>query len=526
VTSVPSENTKQRLVALPWRQLGAVLGIVLGLWLAYLAVSKGRQPDPVATPAPLTLAENEAGKVGDLTLTTEAIELAEIHSAPAQLRVVKEKLSVSGVIQTGGDQVAKVTPRAAGKVVKLLAQVGDDVSVGQTLAILESAELAQAQAEYRQAVAESRAQESNLVRQRELARLGQFGRPQVEESRTRSVESERAVHEARHQMAEERARLQQAQAERDVLRARWQRAESLKELVSRQERERVAADLKKAEADMVAARVRLEGAEGELVLAEKSRGISQSALAREEKVYTGGHLTSRELVEAQSAAQMARVRVDSAAERVTLLGGTPGQGSDIALVSPIRGKVQELAVTLGETVPTDRAAYTIVNLDQVWAQLALSPKDLPKIRLGDPVELSADSAPGRIFQGKIAHVSSGSDDATRAVYVRTLLKNPDGALKTGSYVRGNLITAIRHQQLTVPDGALQEHTGRPTLYVQLPGKPGAFEVRHVLLGARGDKWREISKGLKPGEAVATSGTFYLKSQALKSSLSDGCCGGD
>jgi multidrug efflux pump subunit AcrA (membrane-fusion protein) len=155
----------------------------------------------------------------------------------------------------------------------------------------------------------------------------------------------------------------------------------------------------------------------------------------------------------------------------------------------------------------------------------VTPKDLGKIKVGDPVELTADSAPGRVFQGKISHISSGSDETTRAVYLRAPLKNPEGVLKTNSYVRGSIITEVRHQKLTVPEGALQEHMGRPTLYVALPAT-GAFEVRHVKLGAKGDRWREISEGLKAGENVAVSGTFYLKSEALKSSLSDGCCGGD
>jgi hypothetical protein len=48
-------------------------------------------------------------------------------------------------------------------------------------------------------------------------------------------------------------------------------------------------------------------------------------------------------------------------------------------------------------------------------------------------------------------------------------------------------------------------------------------VRHVKLGVRGDGWREITAGLAAGERIAAGGTFYLKSEALKSALSDGCC---
>ena len=45
----------------------------------------------------------------------------------------------------------------------------------------------------------------------------------------------------------------------------------------------------------------------------------------------------------------------------------------------------------------------------------------------------------------------------------------------------------------------------------------------MTLGAEGEDWREVAEGLNPGERIATQGTFYLKSEALKSALSDGCC---
>jgi len=507
------------------RMMGVIFGVLLALGLGYSVV---RSRQPVATPAAPALAvpENEAGKAGDLNVREEALELAEIRSAPAVLRTVRETLQVTGKIETGGNQVARVSPRVAGKVVRLLALPGDRVRTGQPLAVLESAELSQAQAAYLQAAARSRALESNLQRQQELARLGQFGKPHLEQSQTQAVESERTVHEALHRLKEERAGLALSEAERDVLRVNLQRSRDLKELVSQQQLQRLEADLKKGEAEVQAAQARVEGAEGDLALARSRLQIARSARQREEKVFSGRYLTSRELVEAESALELARAELEGAAERVRLLGGTAGGGGEVTLVSPIAGKVQECAITLGETVGADRAAYTVVDLSQVWAVLAVPPRELPRLQVGDPVELVSDSAPSTVFRGRLEHISTASDETTRAIYVRAKLANREGALKAGAFVTGQIITDVRRQKLTVPLTALQEHSGRPTLYVTVPGKPGAFEVRHVLLGAQGKDWREIKDGLKPGESTAVSGTFYLKSEALKSSLSDGCCGGD
>jgi hypothetical protein len=40
---------------------------------------------------------------------------------------------------------------------------------------------------------------------------------------------------------------------------------------------------------------------------------------------------------------------------------------------------------------------------------------------------------------------------------------------------------------------------------------------------RGPGWREVTEGLEAGEKIAVAGTFFLKSEAMKSSLSDACC---
>jgi RND family efflux transporter MFP subunit len=507
----------------------------------------------LATDRALTVPEGTAGKAGDLVVTQEAMELAEIKVEPVIAKLVSEKLAVSGSVQAGGDQLVKITPRAAGKVTKIYAGAGDSVRAGQTLALLESADLGQAQAVYRQSQARVGAAAKNLDRQRQLAKLGQFGRPQIEEARSKAIESERDIQMAERDLGEERTKLLEAQSERlgldgkvaqaraelDVSKARYDRAESLykEELVSKQELERFSADFKKAAADVDVAQAslaqgvaridgakrRVEAGENELKLAKRRGEIVAQGMRREEEVYKGQFLTNREVVEAEATLRLAQVEMQGAADGVRLLGGQPGGGNTVALTTPISGKVQDRTVTLGETIDPEHAAFTVVNLDQVWAQLAIPPRELSGVRIGDQVELTSETAPGRTFRGTIITIGSTADESTRAISVRTTLGNAGDLLRPGSFVRGYVVTDIRQERVVVPTGALQEHTGRPTIYVALGDKPGNFEIRHVKLGTHVGEMREISEGLKPGERIAVSGTFYLKSEALKSSLSDGCC---
>jgi cobalt-zinc-cadmium efflux system membrane fusion protein len=537
-----------------WIPLAVAAGAVIVAGTAFQLLRQPAVPVPVArTETVQTVPEGEAGVAGDLVVTQEAMQLAEIKLAPAEAKLVSEKLAVSGTVQAGGDRLVKVTPRVAGKVVKLFAGIGDDVRAGQALAVIESAELGQAQAAYRQAAAKLAAAQSNLDRQRQLAKLGQFGRPQVEEARTKAVEADREIHEADHHLAEERSKLAEAQSARqgltsligqakselEVARTRLDRAEALfkEELISKQELERIRADHLKAKSDVEVAEAnaaqgearikgaeqRVEAAEGELKLAKRRATIIQQSLSREEKVYKGQFLTNREVVQAEADVRQAQVEAHGAADAIRLLGGRPGGGNMLSMVAPIAGRVQERTATLGETIDPEHASFTVVNLDQVWAQLAVAPRDLPSVRVGDEVQLTSETAPGRIFKGTVLSLGTAADETTRAVSVRTALANSGDLLKPGSFVRGTVVTDVRRNRTVVPADALQDHTGRPTIYVSMADKPGAFEVRHVKLGVRGDGWREISEGLKPGERIATHGTFYLKSEALKDSLADGCC---
>lgn len=544
--SIPQQNTR-------WVK-PAIIGSVLVVGIAAVLVLRPAQPIAIDKSAaqPLTVAEGDAGKVGELAIASEALTLANITLQPAESRLVSEKLAVSGSVLAGGDQMVKVTPRVTGKVIRLLAQSGDTVRAGQQLAILESTELGQAQALYRQALAKASAADKNLARQKQLANLGQFGKPQVEEARAKSLEAESAINQAEKELSEARSKLaeaesesqslkskvEQSEAELDVAKSRLNRAEALlkEELISRQEFERIQADHHKAAADVnvakaeltqgetriTAAKASIQSAVSELNFVKQKAEILRESLGREEKIYKGQFLTNREIVDAEAELTLAQVEVRGTADGVRLLGGTPGGGNALSLTAPISGRVQERIATLGETIDSEHAAFTIVNLDQVWAELAIAPRDLSSVRVGDIVQLTSEAAPGKVFMGTILNVGSQADESTRAVSVRTALGNASHILKPGAFVRGTVVTDVRRERVTVPIAAIQEHTSKPTVYVAL-GAPGAFEVRHVKLGVNGDGWREISEGLKAGEQIAASGTFYLKSEALKSSLSDGCC---
>lgn len=508
----------------------------------------GHQPVAVA-PRRSERAASGRGQEGVIRFDAESLELANLRVETVGYRSVHSRLAVTGAVEPNLGGVVRVTPRVAGKVQSIRANVGDTIAAGQTLATLASTELAQAQAAYRQAVARVAVARENLQRQRELARLGSFGRPAIEASQTQAATAQSEIEtsqsevaaaqagvaEAESQVRALQAALAQAETQVQVTESRFKRADSLlkEEIVSRQDWEQAWAEYQRSRADVDAARANiaqgqakaetaqanLAAARSRLTAARKRGEIASQALAREEAVYRGRFMTSKELVEAEAVWRQAQLDRRAAAESIRLLGGTAGGGNVVAVTAPLGGRVTERLVTLGETVTPDKTLFTIINLHTVWVQLNVYQKDLSSVHLGESVTVTSDTAPGRTFAGGVSSIGDVVDEATRTVKLRAVIQNPGNVLKPQSFVRGAIVTSARATALMVPADAVQQLEGRSVVFVPA-GRRGELRARPVAVGAKLDGWVEIRSGLKAGDRVVTRNAFLVKSQAIKGQLGE------
>jgi cobalt-zinc-cadmium efflux system membrane fusion protein len=512
---------------------------------------------------------------GVIRFSPEALAKASIRVEPVQAGAIRAHLPVTGVVEPNIGGLVKVTPRVAGKIASLRATIGDRVRAGQVLATMTSTELATAQAQYRQATARVSAARANLRRQRQLAGFGEFGQHKVQEARGGFNAAQGDLHEAtadvnavRNEIAQAEAALvaarsdeassrsgvvvaeaavSQAQSQVEVTTSRLRRQEALlqAELVSRQDWEQARADARKAEADLKAAqaavgsakehveaasakvrqaqavietqRARLQQAQAKRVAAMERLTIAAEVLDREEKVYKSGVFASKEVADAEVALRHAEIERASAADAVRLLGGTPGGGNTLAIVAPLDGRITQRAVTAGETVAIEHTLFTVVNLDSVWVQLNIYPRDLASVRTGLPVTIRTEAVPGKEFAGRVAHVGDIVDETSRTVKVRCVIPNPGSLLKPDMFVRGMIATASRGSGIGVPREAVQTLEGKTVVFV--PGEgPGEFEPREVRTGDTVDGRTVVRSGLAAGDRVVTQGAFMVKAQAMKSEL--------
>lgn len=93
---------------------------------------------------------SEGGKApeGVVVMSSAQIEKARIETAPAMGGNLAKEIVVPGRIMLNGDRQARVVPKLAGTVAKVMKNVGEAVAAGEVLAIIESRDIADAKAEF------------------------------------------------------------------------------------------------------------------------------------------------------------------------------------------------------------------------------------------------------------------------------------------------------------------------------------------------------------------------------------------
>lgn len=139
-------------------------------------------------------ASAESKEEAGLKLTAEEQERAGIKLETAALKASEDFVSVTATIRPNADRIAKIAPRSEGRIVSISANLGDVVRAGQSMAIMDSLVIGEAQATLLRAQSSERVALADYKRAESLS--AEEIVPQKELLRARG-ELERATAEAR-----------------------------------------------------------------------------------------------------------------------------------------------------------------------------------------------------------------------------------------------------------------------------------------------------------------------------------------
>jgi Cu(I)/Ag(I) efflux system membrane fusion protein len=154
--------------------------------------------------------------------------------------------------------------------------------------------------------------------------------------------------------------------------------------------------------------------------------------------------------------------VESARDRLRQLGIADAEIDDLArgrqtepglvIRSPSVGHVIAKNIELGDRVEPGTTLFEIADLSQVWVEADVFERDIPLLKMGQTVEITAEALPNQTITGTIILVHPHLETATRTNRIRIQLPNPGHLLRPGMYAT---------VKIDVPFAGLEPYKSRP-----------------------------------------------------------------
>jgi Cu(I)/Ag(I) efflux system membrane fusion protein len=228
-----------------------------------------------------------------------------------------------------------------------------------------------------------------------------------------------------------------------------------------------------------------------------------------------------------AAAAQRLIQLGMTRAQVEELGDAPEPAIETELLAPVSGTVVARSVYAGQYVKEGDPMFEIADFSTMWFLFDVYERDLSWIRIGQPVEITLSSLPGKTLRAPIAFIDPNLNEQTRSARVRVELPNPlieaGGGFRRElfhrTYAEGRVHVDVA-EVLTVPREAVLAPGSQAFAYVE--NGSGAYEQRRITVGRRGDEHWEVLDGLAAGERVVTVGNLLIDAQSqLNQSASGG-----
>ncbi len=177
------------------------------------------------------------------------------------------------------------------------------------------------------------------------------------------------------------------------------------------------------------------------------------------------------------------------------------------ILAPFSGIIGIRQVSVGDYVKEGQDLATLEDISSLKVDFRIPELFLTSLRRGQGVEVQTDALPGRIHAAVLDAIDPLVDENGRALLLRGRLKNQDGALRPGMFVRTRLIIAERPVALTIPEEALVPVGANQYVFRVSEGKAARVKVD---TGVRREGRVEIVAGLNAGDIVVTAGQMKLR----------------
>ncbi|MCX8038064.1 MAG: efflux RND transporter periplasmic adaptor subunit [Candidatus Sumerlaeia bacterium] len=299
--------------------------------------------------------------------------------------------------------------------------------------------------------------------------------------------------------------------------------------------------LGEAQSDLLQKKTQVEVAQAALEVTKTAAERARKLLG--DQGVSLGEYQKREgdLRAAEGALRAAQAALTAAENRLHLLGFAQADIEQLLhtgeinpryrVCAPLSGWVIEREVTLGEMVTPERDALLVLaNLSTLWVLADVPEHLLHRVHAGSSATIRLPAIKGQTFSGRISHIATSLDRATRTGQVRIEVRNGHLPLKPGMFAQVEMPLTDetgrdRGAVLAVPEAAVQIVEGGPAVFVVAECGPNTFAKQPVKVGPTVRGLVPILEGLEEGRSVVVEGAFLLKAELAKAIMEGKTCTG-
>src|SRR5438093_3436925 len=181
---------------------------------------------------------------------------------------------------------------------------------------------------------------------------------------------------------------------------------------------------------------------------------------------------SKDLVSRQNAAQatvdLNQNQLDQATANIAKTQALIAQKQ---IEAPFSGRLGIRQADLGQYLNASGAVVSLTDLDQLYVNLTLPEQNRSQLAIGQPVDISVDAYPGKLFRAKLTAIEPQINVAMRTIKLQATLDNPQHLLLPGMFANAKVVLPPDKGVVTVPATAV-DYTlyGDSVFLIQADGK--------------------------------------------------------
>jgi cobalt-zinc-cadmium efflux system membrane fusion protein len=257
--------------------------------------------------------------------------------------------------------------------------------------------------------------------------------------------------------------------------------------------------------------IRIQSSDISAAFADYRKAVADEALARTQferakLLYDKGAISLNDFQVAQDTEDKARVDVETAADRLRVLGGNLDQpAAAVDVLAPASGVIVEQNVTASagvKSLDNSPNLFTIADLSSVWILCDVYENNLASVNVGETAEVRLNAYPERVLTGRISNIGPILDPSIRTAKVRIEVRNP-GFMKIGMFVSATFHGQKEEMRAAIPASAILHLHDRDWVYVPTVDKQ--FRRVEVVSGeALSGGVQEIVSGIQAGQRVVAN----------------------